>query len=162
MVSTSSAAKEEIPSARIFAAAVGEWRNSTRTRTVDREGTRDRLSTAMSSAVGQEGGCAGGPAQYIGDRRCGGAVRRLVRHRLGHHAYAFRSHGQRSSTAPWPPVAPGIAEALIATAIGLFAAIPAVDRLQPLFAPTSTSLASRFSKVSLDGLYSNIFQRQSS
>ena len=53
------------------------------------------------------------------------AVHRLVRHRLGHLELVPRASPQAGSTS-LGVVAPGIAEALIATAVGLFAAIPAV------------------------------------
>ena len=52
------------------------------------------------------------------------AVRRPVRHRVGHHAQLpVDRRGKNTNLAV---VAPGIAEALFATAIGLVAAIPAV------------------------------------
>lgn len=116
--------KEELPSAKIFAAAVAEWRRSTRMRNVDRDGTRDRLSTAMSSAVGQEVDAladrlnilatVGAVAPFVG---LFGTVWGIMR------SFTAIAAQQNSSLAV---VAPGIAEALFATAIGLFAAIPAV------------------------------------
>ena len=54
-------------------------------------------------------------------------------------------------------VAPGIAEALIATAIGLFAAIPAVVAYNR-FAGDVTQLAIRFESFTEE--FSNILQRQ--
>ena len=77
---------------------------------------------------------ARGPAQ--GTRAHGGepgesrhhrldqSLRGLVRHGVGHHEF-LRGAGRRAA-GDAAMVAPGIAEALIATAIGLFAAIPAV------------------------------------
>ncbi|MDQ4420725.1 protein TolQ [Sphingobium sp. DEHP117] len=116
--------KDTIPSARIFAAAVAEWRRSTRLRTVDRDGTRDRLSTAMASAVGVEVDALadrlnilatiGAVAPFVG---LFGTVWGIMR------SFTAIAAQQNSSLAV---VAPGIAEALFATAIGLFAAIPAV------------------------------------
>ena len=59
-------------------------------------------------------GSVGSVSPYIG----------LFRHGVGHHA---RLHGPvEPATGHLATVAPGIAEALVATAIGLFAAIPAV------------------------------------
>ena len=52
------------------------------------------------------------------------AVHRPVRHGLGDHGRLLRIGQTRSASLV--AVAPGIAEALIATAVGLFAAIPAV------------------------------------
>ena len=59
-----------------------------------------------------------------GDDRRDGALRRPVRHRLGHHEQLHRH--QQAQTTNLAVVAPGIAEALLATALGLVAAIPAV------------------------------------
>jgi biopolymer transport protein TolQ len=42
---------DELPVARVFAAGVSEWRRSTAGGVVDREGIRERLATAMGSAV---------------------------------------------------------------------------------------------------------------
>jgi len=59
-----------------------------------------------------------------GDGRLGQPVHRTVRHGLGHHdGLSFDRRLEEHSLAV---VAPGIAEALFATAIGLFAAIPAL------------------------------------
>ena len=70
-----------------------------------------------------------GPAHVARHRRAGDdrldrALRRPVRHGLGHHERLHR-HPQAQTT-NLAVVAPGIAEALLATAIGLVAAIPAV------------------------------------
>ena len=59
-----------------------------------------------------------------GDDREHRPVHRPVRHGLGHHG-AFEGIGQTGST-NLGVVAPGIAEALVATAVGSVAAIPAV------------------------------------
>ena len=57
--------------------------------------------------------------------RLDGAVRRPVRHGVGHHEQ-LRSRSPPSKNTTLAVVAPGIAEALFATALGLVAAIPAV------------------------------------
>jgi biopolymer transport protein TolQ len=54
-------------------------------------------------------------------------------------------------------VAPGIAEALVATAMGLFAAIPAVVAYNR-FAADTTRLSSRFESFMEE--FSNVLQRQ--
>src|SRR3954447_25409731 len=46
--------KGELPSAKVLAAGIAEWRRSTTGRNVDREGTRARLAIALASAVGAE------------------------------------------------------------------------------------------------------------
>jgi len=117
-------ADNSAPIARVFAAGVSEWRRSTAGKVIDREGTRDRLATAMGAAVAAEIdklsdrlnilATVGAVAPFVG---LFGTVWGIMRSFTGIAAK------QSSSLAV---VAPGIAEALFATAIGLFAAIPAV------------------------------------
>jgi len=115
---------EDVPTARVFGAAIAEWRRSTNQKSVDRDGTRDRLSTVMSSAIATEAdrlsdrlnilATIGSVAPFVG---LFGTVWGIMR------SFTAIAAQQNSSLAV---VAPGIAEALFATAIGLFAAIPAV------------------------------------
>ena len=115
---------EELPSAKVLAAGISEWRRSTKGKIVDREGTRERLGIAMNSAVAGEvdrlaekiGTLAtiGSVAPFVG---LFGTVWGIMR------SFTAIAAENNSSLAV---VAPGIAEALFATAIGLFAAIPAV------------------------------------
>lgn len=117
-------AESDVPVARVFAAGVAEWRRSTSGRTIDREGTRERLGTAMGAAVAAEIdtlsdrlnvlATVGSVAPFVG---LFGTVWGIMR------SFTAIAAEQNSSLAV---VAPGIAEALFATAIGLFAAIPAV------------------------------------
>jgi biopolymer transport protein TolQ len=117
-------AREDIPSARVFAAAVAEWRRSTSGPTIDKDGTRLRLSTAMHSAIGAEMdkiadrlnilATVGSVAPFVG---LFGTVWGIMR------SFSDIAGANNTSLAV---VAPGIAEALFATALGLFAAIPAV------------------------------------
>jgi biopolymer transport protein TolQ len=114
----------ELPAARVLDAGVREWRRSTAGKKVDREGTRERLHTVMSSAIGTEIdrlsgrltflATIGSVAPFVG---LFGTVWGIMR------AFTSIAAEKNSSIAV---VAPGIAEALFATAIGLFAAIPAV------------------------------------
>ncbi len=116
--------KENLPSARVLAAGVAEWRQSTNGTAVDREGTRARLATAMNASVTHEIdklsdrlnflATVGSVAPFVG---LFGTVWGIMR------SFTAIAAEQNSSLAV---VAPGIAEALFATAIGLFAAIPAV------------------------------------
>ena len=46
--------KGDLPSAKVLAAGVAEWRRSTAGKRVDREGTRSRLAVAMGAAVAAE------------------------------------------------------------------------------------------------------------
>ena len=48
------AAGREQPIARVFAAGVTEWRRSTSGKAIDREGTRERLATAMGATIANE------------------------------------------------------------------------------------------------------------
>lgn len=117
-------AESDVPVARVFSAGVREWRRSTAGGTIDREGTRERLATAMGAAVANEVdkladrlnvlATVGSVAPFVG---LFGTVWGIMR------SFTSIAGEQNSSLAV---VAPGIAEALFATAIGLFAAIPAV------------------------------------
>jgi biopolymer transport protein TolQ len=116
--------KSELPSAKVLAAGVAEWRRSTAAKAVDKEGTRSRLAVAMHSAVAAETdrlaaklnilATIGSVAPFVG---LFGTVLGIMR------SFTAIAEQQNTSLAV---VAPGIAEALLATAIGLFAAIPAV------------------------------------
>lgn len=115
---------DNLPSARVLAAGVSEWRRSTQGQGIDREGTRERLGTAMGSAVAKEIdelsdrlnvlATVGSVAPFVG---LFGTVWGIMR--------SFTAIASQQNTS-LSVVAPGIAEALFATAIGLFAAIPAV------------------------------------
>ncbi|RVT92417.1 protein TolQ [Sphingomonas crocodyli] len=116
--------RQDVPSAKLFTAGVGEWRRSVRITPVDREGTRARLATAMSAATSAEIdklsdrlnilATIGSVAPFVG---LFGTVWGIMR------SFTDIAASQNTSLGV---VAPGIAEALFATAIGLFAAIPAV------------------------------------
>lgn len=119
-----SQAKQDIPSARVLAAGLAEWRRSTARPVVDRQGVRDRIATVLDAAVANEVDAlgdrlnllatVGAVAPFVG---LFGTVWGIMR------SFSAIAAEQNSSLAV---VAPGIAEALFATAIGLFAAIPAV------------------------------------
>ena len=117
-------AKDDVPSAKVFAAGVAEWRRSTSGRTIDREGTRSRLANAMHSTVAAE-------VDRIADRLNILATIGSVAPFVGLFGTVWgimRSFGDiaGANNTSLAVVAPGIAEALFATALGLFAAIPAV------------------------------------
>jgi len=110
--------------ARVAAAGMTEWRRSTATKPVDRDGTRQRMAAAMESQVAIEAddlaerlnflATVGSVAPFVG----------LFGTVWGIMNSFFQIGVQESSSLA--VVAPGISEALFATAIGLFAAIPAV------------------------------------
>ena len=140
-----------LPSARVFAAGVTEWRRSTAGGTIDKSGTRERLATTMGAAVAGEIdklsdrlnvlATVGSVAPFVG---LFGTVWGIMR--------SFTSIAAAQNTA-LAVVAPGIAEALFATAIGLFAAIPAVlayNKLQANVAKAQSRLegfADEFSAI---------------
>ncbi len=116
--------QEDVPAARVLDSGIKEWRRSTNARKVDAEGVRARLATLMASATAGEIdelsgrlnvlATIGSVAPFVG---LFGTVWGIMR------SFTAIAAEQNSSLAV---VAPGIAEALFATAIGLFAAIPAV------------------------------------
>jgi biopolymer transport protein TolQ len=116
--------KEDFPSAKVLSAGISEWRRSTAGKKVDREGTRSRLAVALNAAISSEVdrmsnrlnilATVGSVAPFVG---LFGTVWGIMR--------SFTDIAGQQSTS-LDVVAPGIAEALFATAIGLFAAIPAV------------------------------------
>ena len=144
--------RSNLPSAKVFAAGVKEWRRSTKGHTIDREGTRDRLSTAMGAAVAAEVdhlsdrlnilATVGSVAPFVG---LFGTVWGIMR------SFTAIAAENNSSLAV---VAPGIAEALFATAIGLFAAIPAVIAYNR-FSHGINRLEARLNRFA-DGFYSTL------
>lgn len=116
--------KGDVPAARVAGAAIAEWRRSTKGRALDRDGTRQRLALAMDGAIAHEAdvlserlnflATVGSVAPFVG---LFGTVWGIM------NSFFQIGEQQNSSLAV---VAPGISEALFATAIGLFAAIPAV------------------------------------
>ena len=147
--------REEFPSAKVLAAGISEWRRSTAGKSVDRDGTRERLGIAMNAAVAGEvdkladkiGVLAtiGAVAPFVG---LFGTVWGIMR------SFTAIAAENNSSLAV---VAPGIAEALFATAIGLFAAIPAVIAYNS-FSQRLNRLESRLGRFA-DGLHAT-FSRE--
>ncbi len=119
-------AKPKHPIAAVFGAAMSEWRRSLRVAGADfsRSGVRDRVERAMSVTIQRELdrlerwmvflASVGATAPFIG---LFGTVWGIM------HSFSAIAAMHNTSLAV---VAPGIAEALFATAIGLVAAIPAV------------------------------------
>jgi biopolymer transport protein TolQ len=117
--------KKDIASARVATAGMREWRHSVKGgRVADRDGLRQRLAASMESQVGAEAdelsnrlnflATVGSVAPFVG---LFGTVWGIMN--------SFFQIGQQQNSS-LAVVAPGISEALFATAIGLFAAIPAV------------------------------------
>lgn len=118
------ASRAHHPSARLFIAGMNEWRQSLATGRFDREGLRARLASVTQVSIGREIDAAGdrlsilatigSVSPFVG---LFGTVWGIMR------SFTAIAASQNTTLAV---VAPGIAEALFATAIGLFAAIPAV------------------------------------
>ena len=116
--------RRDIAAARVAGAGLSEWRRSTKGPKIDRDGTRQRTAQAMETAVAEEAdrlserlnflATVGAVAPFVG---LFGTVWGIM------NSFFQIGAQQNSSLAV---VAPGISEALFATAIGLFAAIPAV------------------------------------
>lgn len=116
--------RREIPSARIAAAGLEEWKKSTAGNRLDKDAARQRIAAAMESQVAFE---ADELASRLGFLATTGSVAPFVGlfgTVWGIMNSFFQIGAQQSASLAI--VAPGIAEALFATAIGLFAAIPAV------------------------------------
>ena len=116
--------RHDNPSARVAAAGLAELRNSTKDGLRDKAGAKARIALAMEGQVATEADALaerlnflatiGSVAPFIG---LFGTVWGIMN--------SFFQIGQQQSSS-LAVVAPGISEALFATAIGLFAAIPAV------------------------------------
>ena len=116
--------KGDVPLSRLAAAGIDEWRKSKGARSGDAEGIRQRIATVMGSTLAAEAdrladrlnflATVGSVAPFVG---LFGTVWGIMN--------SFFQIGQQQNSS-LAVVAPGISEALLATAIGLFAAIPAV------------------------------------
>jgi biopolymer transport protein TolQ len=114
----------DLPSARVVNAALTEWRRSTSGKAIDREGTRQRLSTALDGAVTAETDALASRLNFLATVGSVAPFVGLFGTVWGIMDSFFNIGAQQNSSLA--VVAPGISEALFATAIGLFAAIPAV------------------------------------
>jgi biopolymer transport protein TolQ len=150
--------KPSSPMAAVFGAAMAEWRRSSRVAGADvtRSGARDRIDRAMNVTVQRELdrmerwmiflASVGATAPFIG---LFGTVWGIM------HSFSAIAAMHNTNLAV---VAPGIAEALFATAIGLVAAIPAVLAYNKI----STDLARFASRLeSFGSEFSAILSRQS-
>ncbi|MEM7666432.1 MAG: protein TolQ [Pseudomonadota bacterium] len=116
--------RREIASARVAGAGLDEWKRSKSGPSIDRDAARQRIGAAMESQVAHE---ADELAERLGFLATTGSVAPFVGlfgTVWGIMNSFFQIGAQESSSLA--VVAPGISEALFATAIGLFAAIPAV------------------------------------
>jgi biopolymer transport protein TolQ len=115
-------------SERVAAAGIGEWRRAFRgtgpAANLDREGARQRIAGALDGAVATESDKLAEPLNFLATVGSVAPFVGLFGTVWGIMNSFFQIGQQQSSSLA--VVAPGISEALFATAIGLFAAIPAV------------------------------------
>ncbi len=116
--------RREIPSARVAAAGLDEWKKSTAKAPIDRVGTRERIAAVMESQVAEEADVLSARLSFLATTGSVAPFVGLFGTVWGIMNSFFQIGAQQSASLA--VVAPGIAEALFATAIGLFAAIPAV------------------------------------
>jgi biopolymer transport protein TolQ len=142
----------DLPIAKVVQSGLVEWRRSTKAKMIDREGTRARLATAMGATIAAEIdrlsdrlnilATVGSVAPFVG---LFGTVWGIMR------SFTAIAAEQNSSLAV---VAPGIAEALFATALGLFAAIPAVVAYNR-FSHSMNRMEARFNRFA-DGFHATL------
>lgn len=116
--------RKEVPAARIAAAGIDEWRKSTAKQPVDRDAARQRIAAVMDSQIAEEADGLSGRLNFLATVGSVAPFVGLFGTVWGIMNSFFQIGAQQSASLA--VVAPGIAEALFATAIGLFAAIPAV------------------------------------
>ncbi len=116
--------RKEIPAARVVGAGLDEWKKSTAKQPIDRDATRQRIGAAMESQVAEEADELAGRLNFLATVGSVAPFVGLFGTVWGIMNSFFQIGAQQSASLA--VVAPGIAEALFATAIGLFAAIPAV------------------------------------
>jgi biopolymer transport protein TolQ len=143
------------PAARVFAAGMTEWRRSHRKDGGLIAGTQARIERAMNVAIGRE---ADGLSKGLTFLATVGSIAPFVGlfGTVWGIKHAFEEIALQQST-NLAVVAPGIAEALLATGLGLLAAIPAVIFYNKLNQDTETVIGS-YESFSVD--FSMILSRQ--
>lgn len=117
-------ARKDVPSARIAGVAMSEWKRSTAKGLKDREAASQRIGAAMAGQVAEEADTLAARLNFLATTGSVAPFIGLFGTVWGIMNSFFQIGVQESSSLA--VVAPGISEALFATAIGLFAAIPAV------------------------------------
>ncbi|MEE4154863.1 MAG: protein TolQ [Erythrobacter sp.] len=114
-----------VPAARVAGAGLDEWKRSTAGgKVLDRMAARERIGAAMESQIGAEADELAARLNFLATTGSVAPFVGLFGTVWGIMNSFFQIGAQQSSSLA--VVAPGISEALFATAIGLFAAIPAV------------------------------------
>ena len=112
------------PSARIALSGIDEWQRSVSPDKYDLEGARQRIAGAMDMAVAEEADTLASRLNFLATTGAVAPFVGLFGTVWGIMNSFFQIGEQQNSSLA--VVAPGISEALFATALGLFAAIPAV------------------------------------
>lgn len=115
---------QDVASGRIALAGIDEWQRSVATPGFNLEGARQRVGVALDSAVAEESDNLAGRLNFLATTGSIAPFVGLFGTVWGIMNSFFQIGQQQNSSLA--VVAPGISEALFATAIGLFAAIPAV------------------------------------
>ena len=116
--------RQDNPSARVAAAGIAELRDSTKDGLRDKAGAKDRIALAMEGQVAAEADALAERLNFLATTGSVAPFVGLFGTVWGIMNSFFQIGMQQNSSLA--VVAPGISEALFATAIGLFAAIPAV------------------------------------
>jgi len=116
--------RSDAPTARVAAAGLAERGRNLGTKGLDLEGARQRLAASMGAVVEQESDALGSRLNFLATVGSAAPFIGLFGTVWGIMNSFFQIGQQQNSSLA--VVAPGISEALFATAIGLFAAIPAV------------------------------------
>jgi biopolymer transport protein TolQ len=119
-----SSRRQDNPSARVAAAGLAELRTSTKDGLLSRDGARERIALAMEGQVAVEADSLADRLNFLATTGSVAPFVGLFGTVWGIMNSFFQIGSQQNSSLA--VVAPGISEALFATAIGLFAAIPAV------------------------------------
>ena len=116
--------RRDNPSARVAGAGIAELNESTKAGLKDREAARQRIALAMEGQAAHEADTLAARLNFLATTAAAAPFVGLFGTVWGIMNSFFQiGQEQNSSLAV---VAPGISEALFATAVGLFAAIPAV------------------------------------
>jgi biopolymer transport protein TolQ len=113
-----------VASGRVALAGIDEWQRSVSVAGFSVDGARERISVALDAAVAEEAESLGARLNFLATT---GAIAPFVGlfGTVWGIMNSFFQIGQQQNSS-LAVVAPGISEALFATALGLFAAIPAV------------------------------------
>ncbi len=117
-------ASERVASGRVALAGIDEWQRSVGVTGFDLEGARQRVGAALDGAVVEEADALANRLNFLATTGSVAPFIGLFGTVWGIMNSFFQIGQQQNSSLA--VVAPGISEALFATALGLFAAIPAV------------------------------------